>query len=340
MKRVFLISILIIILTGLTFSDSVPMDDLVKPSMIVVKDGKLYVLEKTTISIYSIRDMKLITKFGKSGEGPREFMARTYGPPMSMSFGNGQLVVNSTNKLSYFTMAGKFVNERKAFANLVLYQVKDNFIAIGPSPDKENKFRISIRLYSNDLKELKNLFHTNISVNPQNDFILPLSAITHNPSYKGKIFIPESNKDFVIGIFDHEGKRIRKIEKKFEKVPIPEKFKTETHKWFKKYSIYKKFYENIKQFIKFKEYFPAIRDLYIADEHIHVITYKREGDLWECIILNMKGDEIKRLFVPLDRYVPFTYYAILYSIENGKMFSLIEDEDDESWKLHITDLKK
>ena len=340
MKRIFLVSFLFVLINGFIFSRSFPMDDLVKPSMITVRDNKLYILEKTTISIYSISDLKLITKFGKSGEGPREFMARTYGPPMSMSFENGELVVNSTNKLSYFTPMGKFINERKAFANLVLYQVKDNFIAIGPSPDKENRFRISVRLYSNDLKEIKNLFHTNISVNPQNDFILPLSAITHNPSYKGKIIIPESNRDFVIGIFDHKGKRLGKIEKKFEKVSIPEKFKSETHDWFKKYSIYKKFYENIKQFIKFKEYFPAIRDIYIADEHIHVITYKRKGKMWECIILDMKGKEINKLFVPLDRYVPFTYYAILYSIENGKMYSLIEDEDEETWELHVTDLKK
>ena len=338
-KTIFLLTFLLIF-SSFGFTAVHLMENLVKPSMIIVKDNRLYVLEKTTISIYSIKDMKLIKKFGKSGEGPREFMARPYGPPMSMSFVNGELVVNSTNKLSYFNPIGKFLRERKAFANLVLYQVKDNFIAIGPSQDDEGKFRISIRLFSNELKELKKLFHTNISVNPQHDFIMPLSAITHNASYKGEIFIPESNKDFIIGIFDHQGNRISKIEKNFEKVNIPEKFKLETHEWFKKYSPYKQFYENMKQFIKFKEYFPAIRDIYLADNLIHVITYKRKGDLWECVILDMKGKEIKRLFVPLDRYVPFTYYAILYSIENGKMYSLIEDEDEETWELHMTELNK
>jgi len=338
-KTIFLLSFLLFF-ASINFAKVHLMADLVKPSMIIVRDNKLYVLEKTTISIYSIKDMKLLTKFGKSGEGPGEFMARPYGPPMSMSFVNGELVVNSTNKLSYFTSMGKFIRERKAFANLVLYQVKDNFIAIGPSPDDEGKFRISIRLYSNDLKEIKKLFHTNISVNPRDNFVLPLSAITHNPSYKDMIVIPESNKDFVISIFDHQGRRLSKIEKNFEKVNIPKKFRLETHEWFKKYSPFKQFYENIKQFIKFKEYFPAVRDLYIADNRIHVITYKRKGELWECVILDMKGKEINRLFVPLDRYVPFTYYAILYSIENGKMYSLIEDEDEETWDLHITELNK
>ncbi|MCK5005091.1 MAG: hypothetical protein KAS21_08380 [Candidatus Aminicenantes bacterium] len=340
MNRAILLVIVLLIFSGFIFSEIHMMEDLVKPSLIIVKNNKLYVLEKTTISIYSIKDMKLINKFGKSGEGPREFMARPYGPPMSMSFVNGELVVNSNNKLSYFNPMGEFLRERKAFANLVLYQVKDNFVAIGPSPDDEEKFRISIRLYSNNLKEMKKLFHTNISVNPRDDFMLPLSAITHNPSYKDLIVIPESNKDFVISIFDHIGKRISKIEKKFDKVSIPEKFKSDTHEWFKKYSPYKQFYENVKQFIKFKEYFPAIRDLYIADNQLHVITYKRNGELWECVILDMKGNEIKRLFVPLDRYVPFTYYAILYSIDNDKMYSLIEDEDEETWELHITELNK
>jgi len=339
MKKAMVCSIFLLFLTGSVLPEVRIMEDLVKPSMITVKDGRLYILEKTTISIYSLKDLKLIRKFGKSGEGPREFMARPYGPPMSMSFVNGKLVVNSNNKLSCFTPEGKFLSERKAFANLVLYQVKKNFIAIGPSPDAEQKFRISVRLYTHDLKEKKMLFHTNISVNPQHDFILPLSAITHNPSYKGKVFIPLSNRDFVIGIFDHRGNLLRKIEKKFDKVQIPQKFKDETHEWFKKFSPYKQFYDGIKQFIKFKEYFPAIRDLYISDDHIHVITYKRKGGLWECVILDMGGKEIRRLFVPLDRYVPFTYYAILYSIENGKMYSLVENEDEESWTLHVTSLK-
>ncbi len=340
MKRTIFVLIFVLMFSGFKFAEVHQMEDLVKPAMIIVRNNKLYVLEKTTISIYSIKDMKLITKFGKSGEGPREFMARPYGPPMSMSFVNGELVVNSINKLSYFTPDGNFLRERKAFANLVLYQVKENFVALGPSLDDKGKFRISVRLYSNNLKEITKLFHTNISVNPQDDFVLPLSAITHNPSYEDTIIITESNKDFVISIFNYNGERIGKIEKVFDKVSIPEKFKEDTRTWFKKFSPYKQFYENIKQFIKFKEYFPAIRDLYIADDHIHVITYKRKGDLWECLILDMKGNELKRLFVPLDRYVPFTYYAILYSIENGKIYSLIEDEDEETWELYITEVNK
>lgn len=321
------------------FSEGVTIDGISKPSMMVVNDGKLYILEKTTIFIYSLKDFKLIKKFGRQGEGPREFMGRPFGPPMSMSFVNDKLVVNSNNKLSYFTKNGVYISERKAFANLVLYQVKDNFVTIGPSIDSEKKFRISIRLYSNELKELKKLYHTNISVNPQDDFILPLSAVTGNPSYKGKIFVVGSNEDFVIDIFDHKGNKIRRIAKDYKKDKFTAKDQKSVIEWFKKRSPFKKFFENIKNHIKFKSNFPAIRDVNIADDKLHVLTYKRKGELWELIVLDMKGKELNRLFVPLDEYIPFTYFAILYSIENGKIYSLIEDADEEIWKLHITNMK-
>ncbi|MCK4942644.1 MAG: hypothetical protein KAS65_03660 [Candidatus Aminicenantes bacterium] len=333
---ILVLLLLMIVLPAL--SRVVTLEGLVKPDLIVVKGNKLYVLEKTSIYIYSVKDFQLIKKFGREGEGPREFMARPYGPPMSMSFVDRQLVVNSNNKLSYFDVDGIFLNERKAFANLVLFQVRDNFVAIGPSVDAEKRFRISYRLYSNDLKELKNLFHTNISVNPQDFIIMPISAIGHNPCYKGNIFIAASNTDFVIDVFNHTGKKIRRISRNFVKEKIPQKFKDETHYWFKNESMYKQFYDGIKGFIKFKDHFPAIRDVHLADETIYVVTHKRKKNLWECVLLDMIGREKKRVFIPLSRYVPFTYYPLLYSVENRVLYSLIEDEDEEVWKLHIVNL--
>jgi hypothetical protein len=52
----------------------------------------------------------------------------------------------------------------------------------------------------------------------------------------------------------------------------------------------------------------------------------------------MTGKELKRVFVPLSRYIPFTYYPTLCAVENRILYSIIEDEDEEEWKLHIVDL--
>jgi hypothetical protein len=103
--------------------------------------------------------------------------------------------------------------------------------------------------------------------------------------------------------------------------------------------MYKQFYDAIKNLIKFKDHFPAIRDLILADDTIHVVTHKQQNGLWECILLDMTGKEIKQIFIPLSRYIPFTYYPLLCAVENRVLYSLIEDEDEEEWKLHIVGLK-
>jgi hypothetical protein len=39
--------------------------------------------------------------------------------------------------------------------------------------------------------------------------------------------------------------------------------------------------------------------------------------------------------VPLQEAEPYTYYPLLYSIENGKFYALIENQEDETWELHM-----
>ncbi len=60
---------------------------------------------------------------------------------------------------------------------------------------------------------------------------------------------------------------------------------------------------------------------------------------WECIIMDIKGKELKRIFVPLQDSEPYTYYPLLCAIEKGKYYALIEDEDEETWELHMKVIK-
>lgn len=339
MKKVIILVMLTMFLLMPILAKTVTIDGISKPAMMVIEDNRLYVLEKTTIYIYSLKDFKLIKKFGRAGEGPGEFMARPFGAPMSMSFVDDKLVVNSNNKLTYLTKDGKYISERRALPNLVLFQVKDNFAAIGPAFDKDKKMMLSFQLFSNELKKMKLLFQSNLSVNPQDNYLLPTSAIVYNPVYKNKIIVAASNEDFLIDIYDFKGNKINSIKKDYKKRKFTEKDKKYIMDWFKNRSPFKKFFDNIKQFIKFKTHYPAMRDIKMANEKLYVITYKQKGDLWECIILDMKGKELNRVFVPLDEYIPFTYYNLLFAVEKNKIYSFIEDVDEEVWKLHITEIK-
>jgi len=318
--------------------DHPSLEGIVKPVINIVKNDKMYVLQRATIYIYSLKDFRLIKKFGREGEGPKEFKTRPFGPPMSMSFVKGELAVNSMNKLSFFTSDGEYLREIKAGANLVYYPVMNNFITIGPAAGDDKKFMISYRIFDTAFKEKKRLFRTSVDVGNPNRFDMPLCAFTYNPVYKDKLYILGSETEFIINVFDAEGKLEYQIKNDYEKIKISAAFKKMTHHWFKTDPLYKRFYETIKSMIYFWDHFPAMRDIHITEDSIFVISHKRKGNLWECIQMDLKGKIKGRTFVPLSEYLPYTYYPLLYSVYKGKMYSLIENEDEEVWKVHITKL--
>ena len=66
-----LILILLLLLATLVLAAKiVPMPDIVKADIIKVDGHDLVIAQGPAISIYSLKDFKLIKKFGKEGEGP------------------------------------------------------------------------------------------------------------------------------------------------------------------------------------------------------------------------------------------------------------------------------
>jgi hypothetical protein len=69
-----------------------------------------------------------------------------------------------------------------------------------------------------------------------------------------------------------------------------------------------------------------------------VLTYKMKGNDRECIVLDLKGKEIKRMTLP----IPETYGVALnrlYTTKHAIFYQLKENEEDETWELHTLSLK-
>ncbi len=338
MKKTIFWLIGLILTLNLTANKIVQLPNLARPAILVADYEKLYILEKTTIYIYSVKDYKLIKKFGREGEGPKEFKTQPFGPPMNLCFTEGRMTVNSMNKITFLTPDGEYKSEIKAPPNLVFYPIKDKYVVAGPAVTEDKKFLISIRLLDSDFKQQKVFHRTEVDVGNNIRIELPFGPYTYKPIYKDKIFVAGSITDFAIDVYQPDGKRLYQIKKSFKKVKVASSYKNETHKWFKTDPQFRRFYDGIKNRIYFKEYYPAMRDLLVTEDTIYVITYKRKNELWECVVMDLKGKELKRLFVPLSPYVPYTYYPILFTVYKGKFYSLIEDEDEEGWNLHISDI--
>ncbi len=72
MKK-WLIFFLIIMVCSLTFAEKLGvLTEVLTPEMIEVSENEIYIVEGSSIFMYSIKDLSFIRKFGKKGEGPGE----------------------------------------------------------------------------------------------------------------------------------------------------------------------------------------------------------------------------------------------------------------------------
>ena len=339
-KLFFLLLIFFISASFIGAKKVATINEVVKPDMILTKNDILYVLERTSIFMYSLKDYSMIKKFGREGEGPMEFKVRPFGPPMTLSFYSDYLVVNSNNKMSYLTLDGKFVKEERCSPNAVFYRVKGGYLSIGAAVGEKNRLFICYRLHDSNFQSPEMLYQSEISIDQGFLINVPMNPLNYYPLTSDKIFLAKGKKGFVIDCYDHLGKKLFTIERKnYEKVRVTDEYKKSTLAWFKSHPNFRAMYEQIKNRIVFKEFFPAIKTILIDNNKLYVITNKTKKGLWECIVMDFKGKEQGRTYVPLQEAEPFTYYPLLCSIENGRYYSLISNEDDETWELHMKKVK-
>jgi len=330
--------VLLLCLPAWSLEGPVPIPELSRPAILLVSEGRMFILERTTIYIYSLPDLKLQKTFGRKGEGPSEFITQPYGPPMSMSLKDGQLAVNSMNKLSFFTLEGKFIRMVRTNPNMVFYPFQDRYIAVGPVTGERTLPLVSFQLMDSGFKLDKILLKTDVDVSFQ--YIdIPMNAFTHRPFYGGRIFLPDESNEFLIKVYDEEGEEIYRIEKDEPRLPVTTEFRDTVHRWFKAEPRFRELYSEFRDRIHFKKFFPAIRDLHITADTLCAVTHRHRGSRYECIFMDHHGNEKSRYYLPLNPYTPHTYYPILYTIHSGVFYSLIEDPEAEVWELHRMKLK-
>lgn len=342
MKNLLRVIIIIIIMIAkqLLPIEPIPLENLSRPSMFLVKHERIYVLEVATVYIYSLKNLKLIKKFGKAGEGPGEFKYVRNGKPLSMSFYKDKLLVNSEMRTTYFDLDGNYIRETKTKIDKIIFPISNKYIGIGPTLDKNKNIYLGFSLYNNDFNLEKILFISDFEMGNPKEMLLPITNFTYNPVYKKNIFIISRTKEFRIDVYDKDGDQKFIIKKQYPKIKISKNFKHEALNFFKKSPRFKDAYFFFKKILKIRNYFPPIRDIQLSEDFIYVITFKRKGNLWECIKMDLKGNEKGRIFLPLNRYEHLSLYPLLYSVYNKKIYSLVEDEEDEIWKIHISNFQK
>jgi hypothetical protein len=143
----------------------------------------------------------------------------------------------------------------------------------------------------------------------------PVSYRIHIVYYEKMIFISDNQKGFYIEVFNSKGEHLYTINKneEIDRIPI----------------------EGNEQY-----FHPLLHHFQISDNKIYAITNKKIDNKNEIIILDLKGNILKRVFLPMLSKIPGRrpLRFDLFDADQGKLYELIKNDEIGKWVLYITEL--
>jgi hypothetical protein len=332
MKKLWIITLLFFGTHLISADKVVPFIDLVRPGALAVGQHRLYVADGPQIYIFSIKDFKLKRKFGREGEGPQEFKRRVY----LIDIHEDHIMVNSYDKVSYFTKDGEFKRELKAPPSHMRFRaLGKKFAGFSVSIEKGTMYR-TLNIYDSNLAKEKEVCRLKHEVQAQSRqgtsiFAKALSA----DIWLNRLFIAVK-EDLTIDVFDENGQHVYSIKRDYQRIKVTEKDKQKVMNYLKTDPETKQYFEMLKP-IKFPTLFPAVREMITEDQNVYAVTYRNEEGKHELFIFNIDGKFQGKAFIPIKLKNAVDFYP--FTIKNEQLYQLIENEETEEWNLHITKIK-
>lgn len=342
MKKILFIFLFIsLIFTLPGFSKRlVVLPELADPTMVEISGDEIYILDDVIVHVYSLKDHRHLRKFGKKGEGPGEIFT-TPDMPITMQLFDEYIILNSFNKMIYFSKSGRMIKEKRIpFIAFQVIPFGENYAVTKFNRSSDGTSKASVLLFDSELKEIKRLYENDLLNDLRKGKIaVPLVNIFIRCSDE-RVFVFDQQKEFVIEVFDLGGNNLSTIKMDYRKIKISEAYKKKTLDWLKVQPAFKTVPENVKDMIYFTEYLPVVRNSLVKDQKIFVQTYKTRDRLSEFFILDFIGKVNKQLFLPgADRDQIRPSPAATYAFQGNKYYYLVEDMDEEQWELHVENIK-
>ena len=341
MKSFCTFMILILILAPVYSKQIYLLPEVVKPFRINVDENHVFIGDGAIIYVYSKKDAKLLHKFGKAGEGPREFrLFPEFSPELDIQK-NG-ILVNSLGKISLFSKTGDFKWEKKSPGYVLEHFNRlwnDKIVGQRVERDADTRYLV-VKFYSKDFGQEREIYrHTYYLQRGKHNPIQRGLYISNFYIYDGQVFVGGAIDSGTIHVYDQNGKRVREIKPPFDNVPFTEKDK---QGWIDSYMSndeYKQLYERRKKWFDYPEYFPLFQNFIVTDNRIYLQTYKRneKQSTNEVFIVDLTGKLIKRVWVPLVEFWDFSPNP--YAIKSGNIFQVVENDNTEEWELHVIQIE-
>ncbi len=344
-------SLMLLASLALQGTQSQVLPQLVYPKNLVLGPNRMVISDYPHLYLYQLNPFRLIRKIGKRGEGPGEFYVdqlsmRTKLAGLVCSIFGKALYVNSQGRLTIFDLDGRLLEVRKLKSQRSrargFFKFGDGFVSYKTARVKSRLFS-TIMQYNMELSEKREILRTRFWLADfkrfrgvrYNFFERANGSIAFDLSANTLFVSNNLSSQIEIDLYDQSGKKQRTLHYRVEPIPVPKQFSKIVFDYFRY-----KFKRGLKVNVDataFPEFFPAMRKFFVDDNRIYAITYRRNRQQNEILVIDLAGKLLKRTFVPIYEANPEFLYPC--DIRNGTLYQVLED-DEENWKLNIQNLMK
>ena len=257
-------------------------------------------------------------------------------------------------KVMEFTAAGRFLQERRvpfrfSFIQYALLPLGDGFVGFNlEEAPGQRRLRFNAHRYAADWTDRGVLY---AGPSPPIPPPPPGSGPRRTPwpvaphyldldVWKGLVYVADTRRGFFIAVFDREGRPVREIRLQRTASPVSPDFR-------RRYMEYRRSsprWEQEKKWLDFRfpQVFPAFFAFRVRDDRIYAVTYARENQRQEVVVLDLAGRMLRRSFAyprePFERLSDTGTVAREFDIRDHALFALTENADSEDWELRIVPL--
>jgi hypothetical protein len=277
------------------------------------------------------KDSRHLFKFGGKGEGPAEFKWIN-----NVNVYSDHIFVSSGGKISYFSLDGALEKEIKTeYASSTYFPLGENFVC-KKFQDPSGRTTLVVKLLDTNLKELKArlaAFEIVPSFKPGANNKTDALVVNDFFGYKtdgDRLYIANTRNGFYFGVFDTRGEKLYEINRKYKKCPVKREHKEMFMQMLQKTVGQQRFERAIKKYnYIYPDFFPAYSNFTVSGGKIYVRVYPVKDEQQEMLVLDRKGELLKKAMVPV-----INYFVEDFCIYKGNYFYLMENEETEEWELH------
>lgn len=342
MKYTFVFIVIALFMVSVAYSNdpAVDLPGLQRPTDLIISEEIIYVMDGAMIKTFNHKGESLFA-FARKGEGPGEIKS---GPfyTNSISLHEGNIVIDSLDKLITYSPRGKYIGEKRKgrFLALQVKPVGDAYLVKRVDRSDKKTEWITLEIYDSSMKKLKEIARQRSNIQFSSVQMIPDSP--HFCIIGDRIYVERSDKGSVVEIFNSRGEKKGALHVKLKPGAVHEEDKRNSMERYRNDSLVKQIgFENLRKRIQFDfpENFPAFSDILQHNGRPVVKTFHQKKGKIQYLHLDSKGNILNDWMLPVTWEGEMISHLNgvepkLYTFHNKSFYYLLENPESEEFELH------